>query len=312
MRFAFIADVPGWALHREGLGLAKYGAVDGHSWDLFHCNPFDCTSEEIEGYDAVRLGAASNLLWHIMHQRCPVHPKIVLSLSSFHDIPRAEPVLLNLIPKHVAAFAVVDPRLVAHCAQFGKPTFVFSDRCDHELFFPKPALRPTQGPLRVGWAGSQIHWPGVKNRDLIEEACKRLGLQFVRQDRELDGVKTADEMREWYASLDLYAVANIEATPTPVPWLEAAACGVQVVGTRCGELWPLLYAHTPEAIVEAPTLDAIVGALGRMAGLGRQALHDCGMDFHLRYAHYLYWSRSTAQQHTRDVASLCGSEVREC
>lgn len=305
MKFAFIADIPGWALHREGLGLVKYGSVDGHSWDLYHCNPFDFTADQLEPYDAIRPGSASNILWMKMHGKLPWNPLLVASVASFWDIPRATPEVLASIEMHADAFAVVDPRLLEHCARFGRPSFVFSDRCDHEFFYPMPAARPSYGPLRVGWAGSQSYWPGVKNREWIEQACAELGLVFVRQDRELDGTKNADEMRAWYASLDMYGVANITDTPTPVPWIEAAACGVQVIGTRCGELWQPLQEHCAASIVQDVSRQAVFSTLSEMAKLGRAGLHTLGHSFRDQNLHRLYWHLSTAQQHTREIAALC-------
>jgi len=303
MRFAFIADVPGWALHRQGMGLVKYGGVDGHTWDLYHVAPtMDFDKDILEGYDAVRIGAGPLLRTALDNGWLPSLPEIIVSLASFRDeeIARSS---LRLVSNVLSGIVTVDQRLLVGAAYHRCPSFWLADGTDHEVFYPEPELCPTYGPLRVGWAGSISSWPGIKHPGRIEKACKVAGMEFVRQDRELDGLKDEDEMRRWFNSLDVYCVANEEDTPTPVPWLEAAACGVAVMGTRCGDLWPV---NSRAATIEGTTQKQITDTMKDVRLIGRFGLHSLGRAFRDKYLMtHLSWDTTRTREFTRFVAAIC-------
>lgn len=317
MRYAFIADVPDWALHRQGLGLVKYGAWHGHTWDLFHARPKDFEPEELAAnYDAIRVGGTGvlyylhtqGLLAPIIESRAETRgfPRVICSFASFRDEPEYRGIVRWLI-KSIDAFMAVDGRLLSQCGAYKRAAVHVPDRTDPETFKPMVDLRPQSGPLRVGWAGSVAFWPQIKHPDAIEAACKATpGVVFVRQDRELDGQKSAPEMARWYNSLDLYCVANDRDTPTPVPWLEAAACGVPILGTRCGELWPIWHAFAPPLTIDSPAIAAIVDGLERAKRAGRERLHNQGLLFQSRFRHFLYWNHGVAVEFTKFVSALCG------
>jgi len=310
MRFAFIADTPDWACHRQGMGLVKYGATAEHSWSLFHAEPCDFTAERLRSYDAVRVASAPRFLQLLQEGVIPVEhakpgQKLICSLASFSDVDRVR----NRLRPHVDiidAFAIVDQRLVEHCAGYGKPILPYIDRTDEETF-PLRELpdkhRRRHGALRAGWAGSVLFWNRIKHADILETACLEAGVEYVRQDRELDGTKNETEMREWYYDLDLYLSANDTDTPTPVSQLEAASCGVPIVTTRCGILWPLL---EPWQVIERAAVHAsIVRCLREAVSIGREELLMRGRAFALRHGHFLHWHHGVAEQHTLDVAALC-------
>jgi len=305
MRFAFVADVDNWALHRQGMGLVRYGEVDGHTWNLFHARPQDFAPERLDTYDAVRIGASGLLEHGALHGWLPRTAPMVCSLASFSDAEGSRRFIQHQLAR-IRAFAVVDARLVEQATQYGRPAIHVSDRCDPLVYYPQKRARPTPDPLRVGWAGSQEYWPGIKHVDEIAEACSRAGVVFVRQDRELDGTKNQDEMRAWYNSLDVYVAANNVDTPTPVPCLEAASCGIYVLTTRCGELWPAIAANDPSAIVESSTVEAITEALVRLVALGRGQLRERGMRLLADHKPALHWGLGEAQQFTRALAALMG------
>ncbi len=117
-------------------------------------------------------------------------------------------------------------------------------------------------PLRVGWAGSIKAWGGIKHQAEIIEACERVeGVEFVRQDRELDGQKDQKEMAEWFSSLHCYISANDVDTCTPVPQIEAIGCGVLPITTKCGERWDLIEALEPNLILRDSSVAEISRAL---------------------------------------------------
>lgn len=302
MRFAFIADVPGWAHHRQGLGLTRYGATEEHCWSLFFVKPPSFTREALASFDAIRVANVPLLSHLVADGVLPIEgPKLICSLASFQDTARARKTLVT-VQDRIDAFAIVDQRLVEHCAGFGKPVLPYIDRTDHTVFYP-PRPRPVlSGPLRVGWAGSTRAWGNIKHVDIIEEACARAEVTFVRQDRELDGLKDEAAMRAWYAGLDLYVAANDPETPTPVSQLEAASCGVSLVSTRCGILWPLL--ERWQVVDRAGSAADLAACLVAAKALGREELHKRGLLFAERFSYFLHWRHDVAEQHTLDVAAL--------
>lgn len=305
MRFAFVADTDDWALHRQGMGLVRYGVVDGHTWDLFHVRPQDFTTEQLDTYDAVRIGSGGLLMHGTARAWLPRVSPLICSFASFSDDVEYHQFIEHNLDR-IVAFAVVDARLVARCARYDHPAIHVSDRCDPATYYPHTLIRPLHGPLRVGWAGSVLSWPRIKHVNEIVEACAATDVVFVRQDRELDGTKNQAEMRDWYSSLDVYIAANDVDTPTPVPCLEAAACGVYVLTTRCGELWPAIAANDQDAIIEESTVEAITAALERQVARGRSAVRELGARLLEQNKPALHWGCGVAQQFTRDVAALIG------
>jgi hypothetical protein len=303
MRFAFIADTADWACHRQGMGLVKYGETEEHRWSLFHAEPRDFTRERLAGFDAVRVATASLFGQLISEEALPVGgPRLICSLASFQDAPRSRRVL-RAHAEIIDAFAIVDHRLVSHCAGYGRPILPYIDRTDPEVFYPLRPRPTLEGPLRVGWAGSEKAWGRLKHVDLVEQACSWAGVDFVRQDRELDGVKDEAAMRAWFAGLDIYIAANEIETPTPVAQLEAAACGVPLVSTRCGILWPLL--PTWAVVDRARSVDALAACLATANTVGREELRRQGLVFLAQNRYFLHWGEGEAEQHTEAVAALC-------
>ncbi len=110
---------------------------------------------------------------------------------------------------------------------------------DATFFAPDETKRARRDgePLVVGWAGSVANF-GAEMRGLpnvIQPACDALeGVELRIAARE-DRLRTEDEMRAFYRSLDVYVCASrVEGTPNPC--LEAAACGVPVVSTVVGNM----------------------------------------------------------------------------
>lgn len=310
MRFAFIADAPDWALHRQGMGLVKYGSVDGHTWALYHTTPRDFRHASLDGVDLVRVGGAP-LLDHCLTGRLlPIEMPIVVSLASFRDHEMAAE-FLGSYHDRIRGIVTVDRRLIAPAARFGLPTFAFPDRTDPEVFCPMPDLRPSAGPLRVGWAGSVASWGGpggCKHLDTIEAACGAVeGVTLVRQDRERDGLLDAEGMARWLNGLDLYVSLNDEATPTPVTQLEAASCGIPCITTACGSLWPEILALAPWRVLGGPSETALVQTLRGAVKLGRSALRLDGFDFLNRMKWHLHWD---ATEHTTEFTRFCAALVK--
>jgi glycosyltransferase involved in cell wall biosynthesis len=126
--------------------------------------------------------------------------------------------------------------------QFDCEVFYTPNGVDTRCFQPRPRVRSGDG-LCVGWAGTlENHDPALRGfHEVIVPAVNvtpgsRL-MTALREDRWRD----AEEMREFYNTLDVYVCAS-HSEGTPNPCLEAAACGVPLVTTRVGNM--------PELVVD--------------------------------------------------------------
>lgn len=303
MKLCMVTDQKGWCFERTARALVKYHNTR-HTWSWAQAVGDDGRElNHLEEAALYRVGGLYLVPWLLSRGLPSKSPgqTLVATVASFADLgdPLAA-IERGLLPS-IAAFLVNDLRQEEGVIHLGLPIIYSPDRADQEVFFPKLDLRPPSGPLRVGWAGSEFYWPGVKHVDLIAEACERVkGVKFVRQDREKEGLKGPAEMCSWINSLDVYVAANEERSCTPVTQLEAVACGVPVLTTRCGELWRVVESFEPGWIIERPTAKDIAVALELVVSTGRKRLRDKGLDFWVRYAkHWVTWECGEAERVTR-------------
>lgn len=305
MKFAYIADFSWWCLHRDGMGLVKYGSTEESSWDLLHFYEHECEPSRLESYDLVRLGSLP--LYYEFERRGLIDScrgAIVVTLASFRDaVLRVldEGIEKECYPKSADAIVYNDNRMAPGLMALGLPMLYAPDKADAGVFRPDPSRRPHDGPLRVGWCGSEASWQGQKNVGMLVEAAESVsGIELVMQRREVEGIKGEAEMVEWYNGLDAYITVNIPETCTPVPVLESALCGVPSISTLCGEAWHM-------AAVQIPTLseDSIVKALTQIKRLGRQRLRIFGSDLAKWSARVWSWRCGEAARVTHAMEALC-------
>ena len=147
---------------------------------------------------------------------------------------------------------------------------------DADFFCPDPdkPKRKAGEPLRVGWAGSTKFWRDVKGVDLVIDACKAVpGVELVLVDA-TERLRTPEEMREFYRSLDVY-VCMSSSEGTCLPLLEAAACGVALVSTDVGVAGALLTAGKAGTLVDR-SVPALAKAL-KAASVRRARTVDQGL-----------------------------------
>lgn len=302
-RFVMFTDQPGWCFESTGHALMRYHDTE-HSWEMCNAVPFTMSAHVLDRCTLARYGGLPLFRWFSAQHLLPTGRRCVPTIASFMDIDQhLESILLKA--DRIRAFIINDLRFEERmCASFDGPVLYSPDRTDHKVFYPMPELRPKDGPLRVGWAGSEASWPGVKNVDAIEEACHQAGMHFVRQARERDGKLSPAEMARWYNKLDIYVAANIERSCTPVPSLEAAACGTAVYTTRCGELWHLLEDFDRTTIIEDGHVEPIARALNRALVLGRSKLRDRASAFLEEHRDAITWEGGEARRITLALAKL--------
>lgn len=316
MRFCYAADVPWWCIGRHGTGLQKYNQTE-HSWEVVHIEePRGAFPGWLEGYDAVVLGSVPAFALADRFGLVPQKPRKILRCGSFRDAAMRvlistesaeESDVSEAFRRHrIDALAYIDHRMAPALVGYGLPMIYCPGRIDHEVFYPaKSSASGTDGPIRVGWAGSEASWTGVKHVDLICQAAEAVGVELVLQRRETDGCKTAEEMRDWYAGLDLYVSANEELSPPPMPSIEAAACATAVITTRCGELWPYINAVEPNFVLESPSLTEIQRALNLAQRIGRPGLRRLGHQLGRIVRERFTWLSGEAGLFTRSIEAVC-------
>lgn len=309
MKFVMVADTPGWCFDRTAQGMIKYHGTE-HEWDVvysFSKNwPRGGVLKALPDADIYRVGGLPLLNWMETHGLLKGRrQQFVPTFASFMDIDRCHELLAGKM-HYVAAFIINDQRMIDVAIQLGRPIIYSPDRCDHGIFKPMLGKRPKSGPLRVGWAGSERYWHGVKHVDAIEQACKEVGdIEFVRQDREKDDWKSAQEMADWFNGLDLYMSANMSRTCTPVPTLEAMSCGVPVFTTRCGELWRVIHSTHPSWIIQKPDMRSVQEALERAVNVGRDSLRASAIQLSRRAGrNFVTWECGEARRVTEALAAL--------
>lgn len=314
MRFCYVADVRWWSIHRNGTGLQKYHGT-AHSWDVLHAEEHgEITPGTLESYDLVVFGSVPVFRHCFVDGRVPKTPRLAVTCASFRDarfcmlrdaVTQKEINITRSIHEAgVCALVINDRRMTPLVASHGLPIIYHPDHIDPEVFYPTPD-RPQRDLVRVGWAGSEKHWMGVKHVDLIRQGAKEADIELVLQRREFEGCKTASEMRDWYGTLDAYISANEELTPNPVPILEALVCGRPVITTRCGEVWPFVQGLEPQLILERPALAEITRALKFARRLGAHRLRQLGERLGRVARQHITWHDGAAELFTRNMEALC-------
>ena len=168
----------------------------------------------------------------------PHRHKLVISLTGMlPEDPVARASRIQLLDRWATAVTAVNMRLVEQLRPLlSVPVLHTPIGVDTEAFGPDPARTGSPaGRLRVGWTGSLTNF-GPHQRGLpglLEPAIDLVdGAELVLAARE-DQMRTRDQMRDFYNSIDVYASTSyIDGTPNPP--LEAGACGIPVLATAVG------------------------------------------------------------------------------
>jgi glycosyltransferase involved in cell wall biosynthesis len=243
-RIIAIVDAPGWAHDFKTRNLARVLHPDFEIVERFQN---EITHLDLEQSDLILV-----YYWHQL-SRMSVPPaeikryreKLLCGICGHYELdgPMRGPGLDSL---HQFASAVYVNNLCLareFSPLLNMPVFYTPNGVDTTFFRPGTdrLASITWGGFRVGWAGSLSN-QGRELRgydDFIVPAVQRVaGTELVTAARE-DRWRSAEEMREFYQSLDVYVCASrFEGTPNPC--LEAAACGIPLITTRVGNMPQLI------------------------------------------------------------------------
>lgn len=272
----YVVDVPGWAHDRKARNLVHHLAdeYDGHIlYERF------ARAVDIERADIVLIFCWRQVprVYLAPHRKLlAARPRVALGYTD-HSTGATLAQSLEVMAD-VADTCFVNSRLL-HDEFDGvveMPLYETPNGVDTAFFSP-PSARSSSEMLRVGWAGSLTnHGDNRGYHDVLKPAVDAVpGATLVTAARE-DRWRTADEMRDWYAGIDVYACAS-RAEGTPNPCLEAAASGVALVTTPVGNMPEFVEPGVNGLIVDR-TVDAFADAIaslaadpGRVASMGDSA-----------------------------------------
>jgi hypothetical protein len=311
LKFCYVSDVSWWCMARDGQGLVDYGSTKRSTWTVLNMLETQCTAPALAQFDLVRFGSLPVFLEGLKRGVLDSCKRVVLTFASLRDarlevLDEGREVPVRIYRDSLDGLVINTQAMAPSAMLLGAPVLYSPDKVDPALWHQRPddSTEPG-GPLRVGWAGSESNWGGLKHVDMIAEACEAVaGVEFVPQRRETEGLKSAAEMLDWYHGLDLYICANDEGHPTAVPVLEAGMSGIPVITTRTGEVWREVVALQGFGEIEKFTVEGIAGALRRAHTRGREELRDAGGRL-ARYARGAWSFEGEAQRVTQAMEALC-------
>jgi glycosyltransferase involved in cell wall biosynthesis len=232
-----IVDRPGWAHDHKTLALAaalagEYRVVTRYQSEV--------NESDIDAADLVLVyyWLQIDQLSRLKRAFERVRDRLMLGVCSEYELERRwrRPGLKMLARLPRAIFANNLKLATQLTTELRRDVFYTPNGVDTSFFRPA-AAPPLRTPLRAGWAGS------LKNQTsahrgvhpfIIPAVAAVNGVELCLAARE-DRWRNAEEMHEFYQSLDVYICAS-RSEGTPNSCLEAAACGVAVLTTPVGNM----------------------------------------------------------------------------
>lgn len=257
-RVLVLADVPNWAWARKAAALKQHlaGRIDV---DVIFSTDKTATP---------RIRAAEHDLYH------------TFEVSQIGTVPTGWPATTG-ITAHVAhkfgeeAMRAWSKRAIGFHANskmlqremealLHRPIYYVPNGVD-EAFFRRARPRSSKH-LVVGYVARPNPRKGP---EIVEEACKRAGVELRQIVRTWKNALTPEQMRDWYQDIHVLAVSS-DMDGTPNPALEAAACECAVVSNRIGNM-PEFIRNGVNGYLTERTVDGLTEAL---ADLARKPLEE--------------------------------------
>jgi len=215
-RLLFVADRRGWAYDNRCQELKKHLPEYDIDITYFH----DLPTIEHDKYDLIYFAGYTL----IGEGRNIPRQKVVTSLAGMVTYTAEE--AARYVNQSFACSVFNREHYKAIFPYTDTALFYIPNGVDTELF--KPAELPKE--LVIGWAGNSKH--KGKRLDWLQSACKNQNVPLIIQDRDVNYIPH-DKMPEFYGQLSCYAcVSESEGSNNSI--LEAAACGVPIITTPCG------------------------------------------------------------------------------
>jgi glycosyltransferase involved in cell wall biosynthesis len=254
-RVLVIADVPNWAWARKAAALKQHLAGRIDVTIVFSTD---------QGTNlAVR--AAAHDLYH------------TFEVSQVGTVPAGWPMTTGITAHVVGTWEAKQPGCVQQWASravgfhansmmlkreleafLGREVYYVPNGVD-ETFFRR-ARRRSSSRLVVGYVAR----PNVrKGPELVEDACRRAGVELRQVVRTWKTAFTAEEMRDFYQDIHVLAVSS-DMDGTPNPALEAAACECAVVSNPIGNM-PEFIRDGVNGYLTERTVESLTDALSQLA-----------------------------------------------
>ena len=226
-----VVDVKNWAFDHIARSLVTFSSA--FDYTIIYHNDLKIT--KYETFDIIHFFHWS-LYYHWKKGGFTKQPRqiITLGIHGFHNSPEELEYL-----GEVDSVSVICKSLEDHINSYEKkvPVYYCPDGVDTAFFRKKRAIL-RQNTINIGWTGNSA-W-GWDNKDTkglytiikpaLEGVANRVKLHIA--DRNIKW-RTPAEMVEWYNDMDVIICAS-SCEGTPLPLLEASACGRAVLTTRVG------------------------------------------------------------------------------
>lgn len=256
-RVLVLADVPNWAWARKAAALKKY--LSGR---------IDVTVVYSTDHEATKtIRAATHDLYHTFEVSqigtIPVGWPMTTGITAHvaQNWESSRPGIMREWASRAIGFHANSILLKREMeALIGRSVYYVPNGVDEEFFGRN--RRRKSSKLAVGYVAR----PNVrKGLDVVEEACKRAGVELlpiVRKWKDKNVLSQA-EMLDYYQDIHVLAVSS-DMDGTPNPALEAAACECVVVSNRIGNM-PEFIRNGANGYLTERTVDGLAAALSDLA-----------------------------------------------
>jgi glycosyltransferase involved in cell wall biosynthesis len=252
-RLLLIADVPNWIFDRHA-HVIQAGLADTFDIDIsYQGQPVD-----EDAYDLIH-----PLEWNLVPLEQIQNPhKWVTGIRSHISWDQLDFLTFcATLKEHFAITYVVSERLLHIFEPHVPGVRLLEHGVDTEHFRPNPvATRPHDAPLRVGWAGNRKS-PAKGFETFIAPLAELPGVELVFCGYS-DRLLTLEEMRAFYASIDVY-VCSSSSEGHNNSLMEAAAMKRAIVTTDVGTV-PEYLKDGQSALIVARDPSAIAAAVMRL------------------------------------------------